>query len=126
MTCKACQERGKTWNGSDPVCYFDNDRGDNWRCATVNAIRDICYEGQNLPHGVDYQYCDDQKYATLKCDDIEFSDGAWWLCLWVSWYKNRGGTDALWLLSDDRPPRRPTEDELLAIISAYMVDNEES
>lgn len=120
MTCKACKARGQTWSGSAPVCAFDGEFSDNWNCATVNAIRDIVYEGGPPRTGVDYQYCDDQKYATVKVDEVEFDEGRY-LALWVSWYKNRGGTDAMWLLSKKGPPRRPTEDELLAICDYYRV-----
>ena len=118
MPCKLCRKQLKDWPYPDkPVCYFD-DPSSNWNCATVNEIREICYGGQELPHGVDYQYCEDQKYATIKIDEIEFDDGCW-LALWVSWYKNRGGTDALWMLSNDGPPKQPTEKDLLAIIAFY-------
>lgn len=127
MTCKLCQKRGKTWSGADPKCAFDGSFSDNWNCATLNAIRDICYEGQNpMPSGVDYQYVNDMKYATIKIDDVEgdFVDDkrgrSIGLALWVSWYKSRGRTDAMWILSDDEPPRQPTESELLAIISYYQ------
>lgn len=122
MACHMCQQRGKDWNGDNPNCPFDCDGnllGDNWNCATINAIRDICYEGQeHMPDGVDYQYCGDQKYATIKVDEIEDLDAD---ALWVSWYKNRGGTDQLWLLSSNYYPRQPMEQELLDIISYYRV-----
>lgn len=106
--CKLCRQRGKTWNGDDPKCAFVGEFADNWNCATLNAIRDI-------PNGVDYQYCDDRKYATIKTDGI---DGLG-LALWVAWYKSRGNTEAMWLLFADEPPRIPTERELLAIIYHY-------
>lgn len=119
MTCAACKARGQTWNGSPPVCAFD-DWGGNWNCATIGAIRDIAYEGQSpMPSGVDYQYCDDQKYATIFLDRIEDLPSGRALSLWVSWYKSRGRTDALWLLDSDGPPRRPTEADCLAICHAY-------
>jgi hypothetical protein len=89
-------------------------------CATANAIRDIVYEGCDpLPPGVDYQFCDDQKYATVDVSDLEGVDGA--LALWVTWYKCRGKTDGMWLLFENRPPRRPTEDEARAIIRQYVL-----
>jgi hypothetical protein len=118
MKCKACKKRGQTWNGSPPVCAFEN-FDQNWNCATLNAIREIAYEGQvPMPAGVDYQYCDDQKYSTIFVDHIDEVPG---LALWVSWYKSRGGTDAVWLLNYDGKPRRPTEAECLAICAAYGV-----
>lgn len=120
MTCKMCKERGQTWAGDAPTCYFDSEEH-NWNCATINAIRDICYEGQELPQGVHYEYCDDDKFATINISYIDDKEGNYiGRCLYVAWYKNRGGTDALWIL-DGRGdiPREPTEDELLAIIDHY-------
>lgn len=117
--CAACAARGKTWSGSDPRCAFEGGRqfGENWNCATVGFVRDICYEGQDLPYGVDYQYCDDQKYATIRVDHLEIAGRP--LALWVSWYKSRGATDAMWLMFDGAPPRRPTEAECLLIAHSY-------
>ncbi len=122
MVCKMCLERGKDWTGSGPVCYFDNPN-ENWNCATLNAIRDIVYEGQELKDGVHYEYCDDEKYATINIHDItDRKDNYIGRCLYVAWYKQRGGTEALWILDgEDDIPRNPTEDELLAIIKYYKV-----
>ena len=119
VRCKACQDRVKKWNVSDSACAFLTGEfaEENWNCATVNAVRDICYEGQELKNGIDYQYCEDDKYATVKIDHIEITGRP--LALWVSWYKNRGCTQAMWLLFDKEPPRKPTEAECLAIVSAY-------
>jgi hypothetical protein len=46
MACKLCNERGKTWNGDDPVCAFENGvfSNDNWNCATMNKLRNISEE----------------------------------------------------------------------------------
>lgn len=125
MSCKMCQERGQTWSGSSPSCYFD-DTESNWNCATVNAIRDICYEGQELPEGIHYQYCDDEKYATINISEVEDDKGNYiGRCLYVAWYKNRGGTEALWILDGEYDkPFKPTEAELLAIIRYYGARNE--
>lgn len=119
MSCDLCKKRGKTWRGDDPKCAFENGvfSRDNWSCATIHALRDIVYEGQKLPSGIDYQYCDDQKYATIKVSELDLDGHPY--ALWISWYKNRGATDALWLLFDDFAPRRPMESEVLAIINHY-------
>lgn len=121
MTCKMCAERGKTWNGDDPKCAFVGAFEDNWNCATIGALRDICYEGQNpMPAGVDYQYCEDQKYATVNIDDIETPNGnRIGMALWVSWYKRRGSTDAVWVLDNHHPPRIPTEEEVVTIVNHF-------
>jgi hypothetical protein len=116
MPCKMCLERGKTWEGSEPVCAFDGDFAANWNCASLSAIRDLVYEGEPRV-GVDYQYCDDQKYATVRLYDHFDAIGA--IALWVCWYKSRGGTDAVWLLFEKEPPRRPTENECVLISYAF-------
>lgn len=120
MFCKMCKERVKDWCGDDPVCYFDKPEH-NWNCATINAIRDIVYEGHDLPDGVHYEYCDDEKFATINIHDIEDDKGNYiGRCLYVAWYKSRGGTEALWILDgEDDIPRQPTEKELIAIIACY-------
>ena len=120
MACDACKARGKTWPGDDPKCGLPNGTfsADNWNCASLNALRDVVYEGQQtMPSGVDYRYCDDQKYATVQVDQIEGVGGA--LALWVTWYKSRGRTEGAWLMFSDQPPRPPTEDELMAVVRHY-------
>lgn len=119
MTCLACQQRGKTWNGGAPECAFPNG-GEfdptNWNCATANAIRNLC--GQDDPNQhADYRYCDDQNYSTLMVDEIDIPSGDA-LALWVSWYKHRGRTEAMWLLDEHNAPRKPTEADCMAIINA--------
>lgn len=120
MTCEQCKKRGKTWDGSDPKCAFE--RGafhpENWSCATVDALRDLVYEGQvQMPAGVDFRNSEDQKYATVKVDHIEGAGGA--LALWLTWYKNRCRTDGAWLMFSDQPPRPPTEAEVMAVVRHY-------
>ena len=113
--CKACIARGQTWIGNAPKCSFTEDglfTGEGWNCATANLIREIVYEGQELPYWVNYQYCDDDKYAVINIDDLDDVPG---LALWVAWYKNRGRTDAMWILDSYMTPRVPTEDECVAI-----------
>jgi hypothetical protein len=127
MVCKMCKERGKTWEGSDPKCYFDNPEY-NWNCATVNAIRDIFTpEGwwivpDKLPKGLCATFGEDTTYGLICLQDIEF-EGEQYMdgCLYVQWYKRRGATEALWIVAEDRQfqPRRPTEKELLTIIKYY-------
>ena len=109
------------YNMSAIQCAFDGKFEDNWNCQTVNEIRDICFEGQEFPYEVDYKYCDDMKYVTIKIDDIEEVNG---MALWVSWYKNRGTTDAMWILDSYNEPRRPTEKECLAIIEYFKKKQE--
>ena len=117
--CLACTKRGKTWTGSDPVCSFPNGgefSSDGWNCATANEIRDICEKNA--------VYCEDQYYSTIKVDEVELPSGEA-LALWVSWYKHRGRTDAMWILSESSPPRKPTEADCREIILARLTDGGE-
>lgn len=120
--CPRCQVRGKTWEGSDPTCAFPGGRPfdpDNWNCATANAIRDIVYEGQQPMPGVDYRYCDDQKYATVWAYPIEGVSGS---AVWVTWYKRRGRTERIIVLDDHVPPHSITLEEAEALIEYYEDD----
>lgn len=124
--CPMCKARIKDWNGSDPECSFPDGGQFNcegWNCATANAIRDLCGESTDDDRavGVDFQFCEDQKYVTIKIDHIDMPSGERWMALWVSWYKRRGQTEAMWLLSNYNPPRAPTAAECEAIITALNV-----
>ncbi len=121
--CAACVKRGKTWNGDDPICSFPDGgefTSDGWSCATADLIRDLVYEGQpELQPGVCYTYCDDMKYATVRIADSSDMDEQW-MCLWVSWYKNRGGTDAMLLIDSHGNTRVPNERDILRIAAMYQ------
>lgn len=110
--CKKCIDRGQTWGGSPPVCAFDGNFADNWNCATLNEIRDL--EGTDL---ADYRWSEDQKYMTILIDGVDLPRGRSPMALWVSWYKSRGRTDAVWLLSYYGAPERPDEEDLLTILA---------
>jgi len=121
--CRLCRERGKTWRGDDPTCSFP-DGGEfdpeGWNCATANRLRDI--SGQDEPHpSSDYRYCEDQNYTTIKIDGIDLPSGNAY-ALWMTWYKHRGRTEGMWILSVDEP-RKPTEADALAIIGALSTSN---
>jgi hypothetical protein len=124
---KECIKCGliKNWNGDDPNCPFQSSEtfGENWNCGIINKVRDICdaaIEGKD--HRLHYQYCEDQKYVTINIDQVENDEGDFiGLCLWVTWYKSRGATDAMWILSsnENTNPRKPTFMELGKIIDHY-------
>ena len=117
MTCAMCKARVKTWSGDDPKCSFPNGGefvADGWNCATANAVRDLCGQDEEQP-AADYRYCDDQNYSTIKVDAIDNLNA---LALWVTWYKHRGRTEAMWLLNPYDAPRKPTEADCLKIIAA--------
>ena len=114
VKCEKCQCE-KTWNGGDIECPFqDSDKfGENWNCGIIAKIRKLCESGKI---GVQVSYCENQKYVTIDIDELEECPG---LCLWVTWYKSRGSTEAMWILSENDTPRVPTFDELTMIIGYY-------
>lgn len=126
MTCKMCLERGKPVNfDNDPICYFDSP-GHNWMCATVLAVRNLCPPNGDPIQGIHTEYCDDDRYATIKVEDVwnpkvwETGTSAIAMCLYLSWYKDRGHQSVLLLLGQESfVPRSPTEDELLQILKYY-------
>jgi hypothetical protein len=124
--CKVCGCK-KTWNGDDMSCPYQKPSsvfGANWNCGIINQVRDLCdlaMEGKD--YRLHYQYCEDQKYATIQTDCIDDEiDESLGLCLWVTWYKSRGGTDAMWILCNYEPPRKPTFKDLERIVKYYQLN----
>lgn len=87
---------------------------DNWNCGTLNALRSICSPDMNS-YNADAYYLGDDRIALIRLDDVIGVDG---LALWVRWYKSRGRTDEV-LLMTYRGPRTPSEKELLKIIKYH-------
>lgn len=126
IPCAACLERGQTWKGSAPTCSFPNGGefdSAGWNCATANMIRDLMPRFEtptsNLisgPHWMEDQYWG----AITISDDVELPNG-YALTLWVSWYKSRGRTEAMWLLDENEPPRLPTEGDIRAIAAHFAI-----
>lgn len=119
-TCTACEQRGKTWPGSDPKCGFLDGSpftAENWNCATVSKLRSLvagdCHV--SLEARVHLRYCDDQWFATVDLSEMDAVHGR---TLWLSWYKRRGATEAMWILDEYEAPRLPTEADCLAITEA--------
>jgi len=101
--CSACADRSKELSGASEKCAFTKDGFEkNLNCATVNMIRDICFESEFAG-----QECISYKYATINISDVDIHSDP--LAPWVSWCKNKGATQAMWLLFDNAPPRHPTE-----------------
>ena len=104
---------------SEVKCAFKSGEfsENNWNCSTLDLIRDLCYEGQDLHHYITYQYCEDQKYATINISYCEEVPGH---ALWISWYKTRGKTDSIWILDSYNKPRRPTEEDCIKIYKYFV------
>ncbi len=96
MICKACQARGKTWQGDDPKCAFESGAfsSDNWNCATMGKLRSILE--------YDAEWYEDMHIVTARVlDDGKANIG--WIVL--SWYKSRGRTgQALFIDDEDSHP----------------------
>ena len=111
-----CNERGQSWDGDAPKCPFDSDIDDNWMCATLNKIRDVCeMEHPAIKRGNsgDENFC----YIDISmCSD----EGSLYpaFALWVNWYKRRARTDCYLILGDDGA-RPATEKELLEVIKYF-------
>lgn len=118
MKCSACKDRPKFWKGSDPKCAFAGGHewsSDNWNCATTGLIRRL-FDGALL-EGVSHQWDNDQNTGMVCAQGLASEDRP--LSLWLTWYKNRGRTEQMWLMFDNKQPRRPTEAELVALAAIY-------
>lgn len=116
--CAACASRVKNWNGDNPKCGFlggGHFTTENWNCATVIQMRGLCVSGHKA---VDLRHHDEQWAASIDLGAMDLPDDTAppARTLWVSWYKSRGRTEAMWLLDEFAVPRRPTEAECLAIL----------
>lgn len=127
--CGKCNLK-KDWNGSDIQCPFSNSmffNEDNWNCGIVSQIRDICdYAANNTHNRLHYVYCDDMKYCIIDTFHIlenseEDTKADLGYCLFVKWYKNRGGTDQMMLMgtNTDFEIRTPTFKDLKLISDYY-------
>jgi hypothetical protein len=105
MACKLCNERGKTWNGDDPVCAFENGvfSNDNWNCATMNKLRNISEElDKSMRHDMS---CGSIGYVPMDndytTDDFDTFGGY----IVMTWYKERGRTgNAVFMTDSETSP----------------------
>ena len=108
MVCRLCQERGKTWEGSDPRCAFVDGvfTTDNWNCATMNKLRDIA---RDLP-----LYWRNDDFGTFGA--VPFEGEYWQGYIAMAWYKRRGRTKQAMLMGDGDMPLPLTEEMALEAI----------
>lgn len=116
--CKLCDLRGKTWNGDDPKCAF-NDKGmlkkdfrDNWKCATLSILRSISYDKDRVI------FSEDENASVLD------HEGNF---IFLKWYKSRGKTDFINIINEnidsDILVKRTDEELCLEIAYANTKDN---
>jgi hypothetical protein len=102
MACKRCEERGKTWEGSDPKCAFDDNgvfNGDNWNCATMNKLRNIAEE---LETGWrDDNSCGSIGYVPMDNDYAPDDFNTYGGYIVMMWYKERGRTGNAVFMTDE-------------------------
>lgn len=109
MVCKMCQERGKTWEGSDPACAFGENlfNSHNWNCATMNELRDIAFK-------LGLTNRNDSDSASFGA--VPFGEGY----IAMTWYKNRGATGNAVVMWDNNPLKELTEEIALEAIGQYL------
>lgn len=112
MTCLKCKQRGKTWDGDDPKCAFEDNKttnkfsNKNWNCATMNLLRDLIERQSEKDKA--YFYRDDT--ATGSIGILPFETNNFHGNLVLTWYKNRGQTGSAMVVCDDREPATLTLD----------------
>lgn len=122
MKCAMCEGRSKDWAGDDARCAFNGDFADNWKCATLQALRSLIKEDEPEAFGISFMRSDDQKYATIFIGDVENSEGdTFGQALWLTWCKDRGRTEQVYVLGDEGGPRLPTEDEIVSVVDHYRL-----
>lgn len=95
MTCKRCSQdpgphQTENWYIDARQCGFDDAgrfRTDNWRCATLLALRDLI---DAAAHGYEH-WSEDQRCHVLPIRNTP-------TFLIVSVYKHRGRTEGAWVL----------------------------
>lgn len=109
--CQRCATRGKTWEGSDPICAFYKSgsfRTDNWNCATMNDLREVA-EGYGYRSRIN-----DISLVAVP----DFNDGGHAV---LSYYKDRGCVPIAYFLRDDEMEilNQTTAERILDIISKF-------
>ena len=118
--CEKCG-RVKDWKGDDMKCAFDDNgfKVDNWRCGALLKLRQLILASDIQPvQGFYYAVFEGQSSSLIDVSEIEF-DSFQFSSLWTTWYKKRGGTDSMWLLSNYQQPARPTLKDIQKILKYY-------
>jgi len=108
--CDLCKKRGKPdYFHSDPSCAFKDDgsfNGDNWNCATMNALRDIA-DAHKM-----HMRNDDIGSISVAPFDGDAGNGFIVMC----YYKDRGRVPTAFVCGDEQDPRPLTLDDAEAAI----------
>lgn len=90
--CPMCLERGKPENfGSEPKCAFLSGvfSGDNWQCATMNALRDLAENTETS-----------MRHEDSSMGFLPIPGEGQFPFLVMSWYKGRGRTSDAFCLCE--------------------------
>jgi hypothetical protein len=105
MACRLCEERGKTWEGSDPKCAFEKGvfTTNNWNCATLNKLRSISRELETYQR--DDMSCGSIGYVPMSNDYAPDDFDTYGGYIVMTWYKDRGRTgNALFITDEETIP----------------------
>lgn len=118
MVCRLCKERGKTWEGSDPVCAFESGvfSPDNWACATMGKLRRLSEE---LGHSDrDDDSCGSIGYVPLSDNYAPDTYEGFGGYIVMMWYKERGRVGNAVFMTDEGTEPLTLEQAEIAIKTA--------
>ncbi|KMM63429.1 hypothetical protein ACH95_00955 [Bacillus glycinifermentans] len=101
MVCRLCKERGKTWEGSDPVCAFENGvfSPKNWNCATMSKLRRLSEGLGNSDR--DDDSCGSIGYVPLSDNYAPATYEGYGGYIVMMWYKERGRVGHALFMTDE-------------------------
>ena len=119
-SCSLCG-RTKDWNGDLITGPFQEEdfTSNNWRCGQINRLRDLIQSRIDNGNsgvvalrieGYTQALLDLQDYEEISCDYIS---------LFVAWYKDRGRTDQILLISREGVPTAPSFEQLDRILAYF-------
>jgi hypothetical protein len=119
MVCKRCQERGKPWEGEDPVCAFNENIFDkeNWNCATMSYLRQLAWD--QFEKGQGFYYRNDM--ASESIGVIPFETENYQGNLVLTWYKERGRTGNAVIVCGSNDPQPLTIEIAEEILKKFKV-----
>ncbi|MBS2764183.1 hypothetical protein [Bacillus licheniformis] len=101
MACRLCKERGKTWEGDDPVCAFEKGvfSPENWNCATMSKLRRLSEGLGNSDR--DDDSCGSIGYVPLSDNYAPATYEGYGGYIVMMWYKERGRVGHALFMTDE-------------------------
>ncbi|QPI23260.1 hypothetical protein ICC24_07880 [Bacillus licheniformis] len=118
MACRLCKERGKSWEGSDPVCAFENGvfSPKNWNCATMSKLRRLSEGLGNSDR--DDDSCGSIGYVPLSDNYAPATYEGYGGYIVMMWYKERGRVGHALFMTDEGAEPLTLEHAEIAIRTA--------